>query len=166
MFVQELSDDSLNQKRGACGRMLQEFWTVSKRYKVIFIDECAIYQSSRSQNIVFFFKRNPLYREEVEHHPARVMVWGAMNNKHLFGPYFFDGSVNHLNLLAMLENWFIPQLQSLGIESNVWFQQDGAPAHFAIPVWEYLSETFPSLGLAVNLPPCQLHLTGRLEILT
>ena len=48
-----------------------------------------------------------------------VMVWGAMNSEHLFGPYTFDGPVNHLNYLAMLENWFVPQLQSLGIESNV-----------------------------------------------
>ena len=63
---------------------------------------------------------------------------GKMKSEHLFGPYFFDGPVNHLNYLAMLENCFISQLQSLGIESNVWLQQDRVPAHFAITVKEYL----------------------------
>ena len=67
-----------------------------------------------------------------------------MISEHLFGPYFFDAPANHLNYLAMLESWFIPQLQSLGIESNVWYQQYGAPAHFEIIVREYLNEVFSS----------------------
>ena len=71
------------------------------------------------------------------------MVWGAMYSKHLFGPYLFDGSVNHLNFLTMLENWFI-QLQSLGIESDIWFQQDRMSAYFAITVRECLNKVFPN----------------------
>ena len=45
MLGQELSDD-------ACGRMLQEFRTMLKRKRFIFSNECAVYRSSRSQNIV------------------------------------------------------------------------------------------------------------------
>ena len=37
-------------------------------------------------------------------HPPHVMVWEAMNSEHTFGPYFFNGPVNHLNYLTMLEN--------------------------------------------------------------
>ena len=66
-----------------------------------------------------------------------------MNGEHLFEPYFSGEPVNHLNYLAMLENWFIPQLQSLEIESNVWFKQNGAPAYFAITLKEYLNAVFP-----------------------
>ena len=82
------------------------------------------------------------------------MIWGAMNSKHLFGPYLFDRPVNHLNYLAMLENWCLPQLQSLEIKSNEWFQQDG-PAHFAVTVREYLNEVFPNCWIghgSVTLP--------------
>ena len=93
---------------------------------------------------MFWSERNPHYYEEVKYHLQRVMVWGATNSENLFGPYFFDGSVNHLNTLAMLDNFFISQLQSLEIESNVWLQTNGAPAHFAITVSEYLNEVFPS----------------------
>ena len=66
----------------------------------------------------------------------------------------------------MLENWFVPQLQSLEIESNASLQEDGVPAYFAINVRENVNEIFSVVGLAVDLPPCQLHLTGRLEVLT
>ena len=79
------------------------------------------------------------------------MVRGAMNNEHLFGPYFFDGPLNHLNYLTMLEKWFIPQLQSLGIEIYIiWFQQDGVPVHFAITVRKYLKEVFPRYWIGIE----------------
>ena len=72
------------------------------------------------------------------------MVWAAINCEHLFGPYFYDGPISDPDYLAILENLFIPQLQILGMESNVWFQQNEAPAHLAITVREYLNEVFPS----------------------
>ena len=70
---------------------------------------------------VFCFgpSRTHNYFEEVEHYFPHVMLWGVMNSEHLFGTYCFDGSVSDPNYSAMLENWFIPQLQSFGIESNV-----------------------------------------------
>ena len=43
----------------------------------------------------------------------------------------------------MLNGWLVPQLQENGIEDTVVLQQDGAPAHFAIHVYDYLNETFP-----------------------
>ena len=104
---------------------------MSKRRGGIFSDECAIYRSSRSQNIVLWSKQNPHYGEEMRHHPPHVIVWVEIISEHLFGPYFFDGPVNHFNYLAMLKYWFFPQLQSHGNESNVWFQKKGTPAHFA-----------------------------------
>ena len=131
MFVQELSDDDLNHRRDAYGKMLQKFRMMVKRRRDIFGDECTIYQSSQLRKIVFWSKQNPYYCEKVEHHYLHIIIWRAMNSEHLFGPCFFDGPVNHLNYLHVLENWFIPQLQSLGIESNVWFQQDGTSARFA-----------------------------------
>ena len=35
-------------------------------------------------------KHNPHYCEKVKQHPSYVMQSEAMNNEHLFGPYFFD----------------------------------------------------------------------------
>ena len=116
---------------------------------------------------MFWSKQNPHFFEEVEHPPLHVLVKGAMNSEYLVGPYFFDGSVNHLNYLAMLENWFIQQ-QSLGIKSNVWFQEDGAPSNFAIIVREYLNEVFPSrwIGSGSATLPAPLDWPPRSSDLT
>ena len=68
----------------------------------------------------------------------------------------------------MLEKWFIPQLQSLGIKSNVWFQEDGAPAHFALTVREYLHEAFPSrwIGCRTAILPAPFDWQPRSPDLT
>ena len=92
---------------------------------------------------MFWYNSNPHYCE-VEHHPPHAMASAAKNSEHLFAPYFFDRPLNHLNYLAVLEHWFIPQLQSLGIESNVWLQQDMAPAYFVTTVREYYNKGSPS----------------------
>jgi hypothetical protein len=42
----------------------------------------------------------------------------------------------------MLRDWLVPQLESMNLTGGVWFQQDGAPAHYAISVREYLSDVF------------------------
>ena len=104
---------------------------------------------------MFQSKQNLHHGEEVEHHSPYVMVWGTMKSELLFGPYFFDGPVNHLNHVAMLKNRFISQLKRLGIESNAWFQQDGASVHFEITVRKYLNEVFPGrwIGLGSTTLP-------------
>ena len=43
----------------------------------------------------------------------------------------------------MIRKWFIPKLIELGIKNRVWLQQDGAPAHFALPVRALLNAKFP-----------------------
>lgn len=42
----------------------------------------------------------------------------------------------------MLQCNFIPQLRADGVLGTVWWQQDGAPAHYAQTVRDYLNETF------------------------
>ena len=42
----------------------------------------------------------------------------------------------------MLHDWFIPHLQDRGLLGRVSFLQDGAPAHYAIAVTEYINEAF------------------------
>jgi hypothetical protein len=66
---------------------------------------------------------------------------GLYTNR-LIGPPFFDGPVNQHTYLDMLQNWFVPQLENLGIKDDAWFQHDGAPAHYALTVREYLSKAF------------------------
>ena len=66
-----------------------------------------------------------------------------MTSEHLIGPYFFDGNVNQESYANMIRKWFITKLIELGIKDRVWLQQDGAPAHFALPVRALLNAEFP-----------------------
>ena len=75
------------------------------------------------------------------------MTWAGLDRKQLFGPYFSDNPVNQHIQLDMLQNWFAPQLKNLGIEANVWFQQDGGTACYAITIGEYLGEFSGNVGL-------------------
>lgn len=71
------------------------------------------------------------------------MIWAALTFEHLIGPYFFEGNVNQESYANMIRNRLIPKLIELGIKDCVWLQQDGAPAHFALPVRALLNAEFP-----------------------
>ena len=64
------------------------------------------------------------------------MLCTKTDNKRMFGPYFFDGPVNQHAYLDMVQNWFLPQLENLGIKYNLCFQRNGVPAHYATAVSE------------------------------
>ena len=65
---------------------------------------------------------------------------------------FFEVSVNGANYLHMLQTWLIPQLEELGLMERMWLQHDGAPAHFALPVHEFLNEPFPGRWIGRGSP--------------
>lgn len=75
-------------------------------------------------------------------------------NEHVVGPYFFERNVNADTYLDMLQNFVLPELERLGYDVwNVWFMQDGAPAHSTIRVREFLDQHFHAwIGRGVNAP--------------
>jgi hypothetical protein len=56
--------------------------------------------------------------------------------------YLFEEPVNQGTYFTILWDWFVPQLEYLGLLGHVWFQQDGAPAHCIIIVRELLNKVF------------------------
>lgn len=71
------------------------------------------------------------------------MVWAAIYDDKLIGPYFFPATVTGESYLNMLGDFLIPELHEMGIiPSEVWFQQDGAPPHFTKFVRHWLDENF------------------------
>jgi hypothetical protein len=62
-----------------------------------------------------------------------VTVWAAISVTGIIGPVFFDGTVNQINYLHVLQTEFWPRVEH---EVGVHFQQDGAPSHYALCVSE------------------------------
>jgi hypothetical protein len=76
-----------------------------------------------------------------------VMIWAAIPEDHMVGPYFFNTSVYHTAYLNMLYiSGFLPHLNERRLEAIAILQQDGAPAHYALPVSEYLDDKFSGMN--------------------
>ena len=151
-FVNELSDGNMDGRYESCCALLDTFSNAVYRSKVLFSDECAIYRSVRDRNMVFWSKKNSNFTQELEHNEPHVMIWLGMTSDYLIGPYFFDGPVNAAAYSAMLEKWLIPHLRDRGLLDDVWLQQDGAPAHFALSVGDVFNENFPGRWIGLGSP--------------
>jgi hypothetical protein len=60
-----------------------------------------------------------------------VTVWAAISVTGIIGPVFFDGTFDQNNYLHVLQTEFWPRVE---LEVGVYFQQDGAPPHYAFCV--------------------------------
>jgi hypothetical protein len=78
----------------------------------------------------------------LEINPQHVIIWTALSAKRLFAPYFFEGCVNQGPYLSILWDWLVLRLECWGLLGHVYFQQDVAPAHYAIAAKEFLSKVF------------------------
>ncbi|XP_074041245.1 uncharacterized protein [Leptinotarsa decemlineata] len=84
-------------------------------------------------------------------HPEKVNVWAGIVGDRVIGPIFFQENLTGARYLEFLQKDLVPNLAILfpcPIEAdvpnrNIWFQQDGAPSHFARPVREYLNDVYP-----------------------
>lgn len=93
--------------------------------------------------MVFWSKENPHYTDQVQQYPPSLMIWAAIGEKNLMGPYFVEGRVTASSYLDLLRNKFYPEVLRRGWKRVMHFQQDGAPAHTAKAVRDLLNETFP-----------------------
>ena len=104
-------------------------------------------------------------------HDQKVLVWCAISANRIFGPYFFEESVNKDNYLQMLQNIFWPKQLRTAAYQKYYFQQDGATPHTANIVQEYLRAKFSTKFIdkkmwpprSPDLNPCDFYLWGYLK---
>ena len=68
-------------------------------------------------------------------------IYVCLSALRIVGPFFFDHVVNGSNYLDMLKEQFYPLVQ----DQEIYFQQHGAPAHYATLVRRWLDEYFTVL---------------------
>ena len=122
---------------------------------MIFSDEAYFYLTlpNNKQNNRYWDVSANGYGIEVPLHDKKVMVWCAISSTHLFGPYFFDTTVNSTNYLEMLKTYFIPRVGKTRDYGKSYFQQDGAKAHTATVVQTYLTQRFGTRFLDKTMWP-------------
>ena len=118
-------------------------------------------------NVYYAPKGNPpTYNYDVPESRDKVTVWiGLSGDGSLIGPHFFPNNVNGQNYLDMLNNLVIPtlSLNHLFDFDQLWWAQDGAPAHRLGEVTRRLREIFDDrlviLGNNPEWPPRSPDLT-------
>ena len=75
-----------------------------------------------------------------------------MVETHIIGPIFFNEPLNGDRYLQFLQNEIEVYLNALPENNNTMFQQDGAPAHNARVVINYLNQRFGNQWLGTNGP--------------
>ena len=108
------------------------------------------------QNYRFWGSSNPQMMFQTPLHPERCTVWCGITSTKIFGPYFFETTIDGENYRQMLQQWLFPQIDADGV-ITLWFQQDGATAHTARATMDILKDKFENRVIsrfgAISWPP-------------
>lgn len=171
--VIELSEDDFERRVQFCNDILVRFDAQPDLIgKVIWSDESEFKLNGtiNRHNSCYWSHRNPQVQFPVQHTSNGVMVWAGITSKRVIGPYFVNGLVNAESYLELLDHYLWPKIQHRGL----FFQKDGAPAHYADVVREWLNTKLPNRWIgrrgpiewparSPDLSPCDFYLWGRLK---
>ena len=113
-----------------------------------------------------WLKERPTDVIEVPLHDQKVLVWCAFSASKIYGPYFFEESVNQHNYLEMLKTFFWIKHLKVKDYKKYYFQQDGATPHTANIVQNWLTGKFSENFInksqwpprSTYLNPCDFYL--------
>lgn len=113
---------------------------------VCFTDECTFTLNGEpnTQNYRYWATQNPhVYVASHTQYRQSVNVWAGIFKDTILGPFFIDGTLTGEKYLDLLITDVCPALAELAEDDEVvWFQQDGAPAHYHADVRNFLNHTF------------------------
>lgn len=89
---------------------------------------------------------NPhLMREDRSQYRFKVNLWTGILNGKIIGPIELPENLNGTNYLHFLREDLPTLLEDVPLADlrDMWFQQDGCPAHFAVQVRDFLDQEYP-----------------------
>lgn len=168
-LVQELSEDDYDRRVEFCDEMMRRCDEDNQFFNWICFSDEATFELSGSvnrQNLRNWADVNPHWmRDSHTQHPQKLNVWAGIIGQNIVGPYFIAGNINAENYVHLLRTEVVPRIQEItGLAfEQVWFQQDGAPAHFAVITRDYLNEIFHNKWIgrrgSIEWPPRSPDLT-------
>lgn len=116
---------------------------------IVFTDESTFPLLGRWNPMhVRYWSRENLHRafELRTQYPQKLNVWGGILGEHVIGPFFIEGNLSGRKYLNLLQQQIVPEIRNAVGDrfGDIWFQQDGCPAHNSVLVQEYLNNTFPN----------------------
>jgi hypothetical protein len=127
--------------------------------KILFTDEATF-----TRRGVFNFRNkhtwdteNPfLVTERHFQHEFKINIWCGIVGNYVLGPCELPPNLNGASYLNFLRYQMVDLFDdvSLNFRQNMYFMQDGAPAHFSLEVRNYLDNNFPGrwIGRGSQMP--------------
>lgn len=151
-LTQELSGTDFVKRLDFCEIMEGKVREPNFLRNVCFSDESTFHLTGyvNRHNCRYWCESNPNeYREAHTQRPKKRNVWAGILGNEIIGPFFIDGNLDGAKYILLLHNQIVPAMRVSAARQNipwvdVYFQQDGAPAHFAVLVRQYLDLVFPN----------------------
>ena len=144
--VQELSSLDCEARKHSCDFWISRLETDPELQDHIFwSDECLIRLGDPIDvsNVRVYATSNPRAVVETQNSRLGVMLWVAISSLGLIGPFFTSNKLNAAEYLDILRDEFFPRAKNMLSGRHFWFQQDGAPAHSACIITNFLDEMVP-----------------------
>lgn len=148
--------------------------------KLIMTDEAAFAMDGtvNTQNTRFWSENQPegnVFEKSIRR--DKLSLWaGVCGNGRIIGPFFYEGTLTGIKYEEMIDNRILPSIREAygDVRRDIWFMQDGAPAHRGLNVRNKLREVFGNrvLGLGFcqewpprspDLTPCDFFLWGCIK---
>ena len=148
--------------------------------KLIMTDEAAFSMDGtvNTQNTRFWSENRPegfVFEKSIRR--EKLSLWaGVCGNGCVIGSFFYEGTLTGIKCGEMLDDRILPSIREAcgNMRRDIWFMQDGAPAHRGLNVRHKLHEVFGYrvLGLGFrqewpprspDLTPCDFFLWGRIK---
>jgi len=127
--------------------------------KIIWSDESMVTNNGifNRRNTHYWAQENPRVKINSRHQVRfGFNMWCGILGRKVLGPFIYHNTLTAERYLHFLQNYLEDYLDDLPLAevNNCWFQQDGAPAHNAGQVQEYLSQRFPGkwIGTRSEVP--------------
>ena len=143
------------------------------KFYFYFSDEAYFYLtlSLNKQNNRIWDGTQPFQGIEIPLHDEKLLVWWAISAEGIIGPYYFTETVKKENYLKMLQSYFWRKHVQTPDYKKYYFQQDGATAHTADIVQDWLKSKFSKKFVnkkmwpprSPDLNPCDFYLWGHLK---
>jgi len=144
--------------------------------KIVWSDEAQFKLNGRvnRHNCVYWAPENLHVHVEKAVNLPGMNVWCGLSARGLIGPFLFEGTVTGEAYLEMLRSSILPAIRALYENSEVFYQQDGAPPHYHRDVRAFLDEnlqghcigirgTFEFPPRSPNLSLLDFYLWGTLK---
>jgi len=161
-LVHELNEDDFDRRVEYCETFLSLLRNEPDLISRVMWSDEAIFRLNghiNRHNSIYWATENPNVTWEQTMQAEGITVWACIWYEGVIGPYFFDSTVTGQSYLAMLNDYFYPIYRELSgndwiffiqksilcdllDDESMFFMQDGAPAHYASDVRDWLDEKF------------------------